>query len=252
MERTLQAARPLEAGEIVFLGQNCLAPDGGLFGASPLRPGEECSLEGRLALRALGRGWRPGLETPALFGAWVEVTTPLEKGEHPLAASRDGLSLAWVTLSDKASQGLREDSSGPTIEAMAREALEIGFARGFVLPDELAALKALLTDLALVQGYDLILTTGGTGLGPRDITPEATLAVIEKRLPGFEQAMMTVSLTKTPHAGISRAVAGTLGGSVIVNMPGSRKAVRENLAAVLPALAHAVAKLQGDPADCGA
>jgi molybdenum cofactor synthesis domain-containing protein len=123
--------------------------------------------------------------------------------------------------------------------------------QGYLLPDEGAALKALLTDLALTQRYDVVFTTGGTGLGPRDVTPEATLAVIEKRLHGFEQAMMAASLCKTPHAVISRAVAGTLGTCIIINMPGSRKAVLENMQAVLPALAHASAKLRGDKADCG-
>jgi len=164
---------------------------------------------------------------------------------------KQGLSLAWVTLSDKGAAGQRQDASGPLIEDIVRSRQELAHAQGFVLPDELGAIKALLVDLALVQGYDLLCTTGGTGLAPRDVTPEATLAVIDKRLPGFERAMTEVSLRKTPHAAISRAVAGTLGRALILNLPGSRKAVAECLEAVLPAVGHAVAKLQGDPADCG-
>ncbi|MFO7598159.1 MAG: MogA/MoaB family molybdenum cofactor biosynthesis protein [Desulfocurvibacter africanus] len=167
-----------------------------------------------------------------------------------LAARAEGLSLAWVTLSDKGSQGLREDTSGPAIEEIVGARYPLSLAKGFVLPDEPRALRALLTDLALVQGFDLVLTTGGTGLGPRDTTPEATLSVIEKRLPGFELAMTMSSLAKTPHGAISRAVAGTLGRTIIVNLPGSPKAVRENLQAILPALGHASEKLKGDPSDC--
>jgi len=111
-------------------------------------------------------------------------------------------------------------------------------------------LKSLLVDLSLKQGFDLIMTTGGTGVGPRDITPEATLAVIEKRLPGYERAMTRASLQKTPHGAISRAIAGTLGESLIVNMPGSPKAVKECLEPLLPTLKHTLEKLQGDPSDC--
>lgn len=112
-------------------------------------------------------------------------------------------------------------------------------------------LKATLVDCCLFQGFDLVFTTGGTGVGPRDITPEVTLPLLDKRLPGFERAMTQISLAKTPHAMISRAVAGTMGAALVVNLPGSPKAVRENLHAILPALKHAVEKLQGDQRDCG-
>jgi molybdenum cofactor synthesis domain-containing protein len=121
-----------------------------------------------------------------------------------------------------------------------------------VLPDEERRIRALLTHLALEDGFDLICTTGGTGVAPRDVTPEATLSVIEKRMAGFERAMTAASLAKTPRAAVSRAVCGTLGGALILNLPGSPKAVRECLAAVLPAVAHTIEKLQGDPADCAA
>lgn len=199
-------------------------------------------------------GAGPGAES--LRGVRVEV---LENAPKELAAGRDvelalskpGLTLAWVTLSDKGWLGKREDASGPAIDAMARERLQLCFSRGFLLPDNANALRALLTDLALTQGFDLVVTTGGTGLAPTDVTPEATLAVIDNRLPGMERAMLQASLQKTPHAMISRAVAGSLGQSLIINLPGSLKAVRENLEAVLPALAHGLAKLQGDPSDCG-
>lgn len=164
---------------------------------------------------------------------------------------KEGRSLAWVTLSDKGSQGMREDLSGPAIADLAAAHLPLCHSQGFLLPDEASQLRALLTDLALNQGYDLICTTGGTGLSPRDITPQVTAALLDLPLPGFSQAMLAASLDKTPHAAISRAVAGVLGQSIIINLPGSRKGVQENLAAVLPALPHAFDKLHGDPADCG-
>ena len=97
---------------------------------------------------------------------------------------------------------------------------------------------------------DLIVTTGGTGVGPRDVTPEATRSVIERELPGFGEAMRMESLKITPHAVISRALAGIRKHCLIINLPGSPKAARENLQTVLPALAHAIAKIQGDPSDC--
>ena len=146
---------------------------------------------------------------------------------------------------------MREDKSGPLIAELVARKINISMTQGFILPDEVYELKALLMHLALFWGIDLILTTGGTGVAPRDIAPEATLAVIEKRLYGFEQAMMSTSLNKTVHGMISRAVAGTLDESLIINLPGSPRAVQENLSTILPALEHTLKKLQGDKSDCG-
>lgn len=172
-------------------------------------------------------------------------------GETPCSCHRDGFSLGWITLSDKASRGERVDESGPAIRDMVAGALDICLSRGLIIPDEPEALKHALVDFCLHQGFDLVFTTGGTGVGPRDIAPETTLALLDKRLPGFERAMTWAALEKTPHAVISRAVAGTMGLSLVLNLPGSPKAVRENLLSVLPAVRHAVEKLQGDLKDCG-
>lgn len=203
-------------------------------------------------LQAVGRARIPGLRgEPERSGWWLRVLRKIPPGRIPgVSVLRQGRSVAWVTLSDKGARGERVDTSGPTIAEMVGSSLSTSLIRGFLLPDSLQELKGLLTDLALFQKVDLILTTGGTGVGPRDFSPEATLAVIEKRLPGFEQTMTRNSLSKTPHGMISRAVAGTLGNSLIINLPGSPKAVAENLAAVLPAVEHTLAKLQGDPSDC--
>jgi molybdenum cofactor synthesis domain-containing protein len=171
-------------------------------------------------------------------------------GGITLTHRKQGISLAWITLSDAGARGEREDASGPAVEEIIRRAYDVSLARGYLLPDDEPAIRALLTDLALVQGFDLILTTGGTGLTPRDVTPEATLAVIEKRLAALETAMTNASLAKTHHACLSRAVAGTLGQSMIINLPGSPKAVTECLEAVAPCLGHGLAKLQGDNDPC--
>jgi molybdenum cofactor synthesis domain-containing protein len=204
-------------------------------------------------LRALSRHWRPETDAlPARAVRCFEVVRDLSAGTlDGLRWQRKGWSLAWVTLSDKGSRGEREDLAGPLVAEMVGKALSLSLSSGYLLPDDEGPLRALLADLALVQGFDLIVTTGGTGLAPRDVAPDATLKVIEKRLPGFERAMTLESLSKTPRAVISRAVAGTLGQSLILNLPGSPKAVRECLGAVLPAVEHALEKLQGDPSDCG-
>lgn len=157
---------------------------------------------------------------------------------------------AIITLSDKGSRGEREDESGRIIrEMVAGIGAEVRHYE--VLPDERPLLAAVLVRLADSGGIDLVLTTGGTGAAPRDVTPEATREVIERELPGMAEAMRAESLRKTPHAMISRAVAGIRKQTLIVNLPGSPRAVRENLSVILAALPHAIEKIKGDPSDCG-
>lgn len=155
-----------------------------------------------------------------------------------------------ITISDRGSRGEREDKSGPEIMMMLRDiGLDIVDAK--IIPDEKDQIIEALIDYADIKGIDLIITTGGTGVSPRDVTPDATLEVIDKEVPGMAEAMRRASAVKTPHAMISRAVVGIRGNSLIVNLPGSPKAVRENLAVILPALKHAVEKIRGDDAECG-
>ena len=247
-------------GQRFLLFSGSAAPQPGLACAHTdarpeLRPGHVLR-GGQEEHRVLGRLWWPGQAQQPDAACWLlETLVPAPAGVddgRTLTAAREGFALAWITLSDKGAAGQRVDASGPLVEELVRAAMPLSLARGFVLPDEERGLRALLTQLALQDGFDLICTTGGTGVAPRDITPEATLSVIEKRLPGFERAMTVASLAKTPRGAVSRAVCGTLGGAVIVNLPGSPKAVRECLGALLPALAHTIEKLQGDPSDCAA
>ena len=156
---------------------------------------------------------------------------------------------ALLTLSDKGAAGLRDDESGRVARDMLVEFCEV--AHYLLLPDEKDQISQQLVAWCDAKNIDLILTLGGTGLSPRDVTPEATQVVLERTLPGMAEAMRAASLSKTPHAMISRALVGTRGQTLIVNLPGSPKAVRENLAVLLPALPHALRKLKGDPEDCG-
>ncbi len=182
----------------------------------------------------------------------LKAHTALSEGEVlTLRAQRQGHALAWITLSDKGSQGLREDKSGPLIAQMLRPALALNHEQGFLLPDDAPALQALILELALGQGYDIICTTGGTGIGPRDVTPQAMEKLLDTRLYGFEQMMMQASLQKTPHAALSRAMVGLIGTCLCINLPGSVKAVRENIEAILPALPHALDKIHVHGVDCG-
>jgi molybdopterin adenylyltransferase len=154
-----------------------------------------------------------------------------------------------LTISDRGSQGEREDASGPLIREMVKD-LPAKVIHYEIIPDEKKEIVEALKKSADQMNADLVLTTGGTGLSPRDVTPDATLEVIDKEVPGFAEAMRAESLKKTPHAMISRAIVGIRGSCLIVNLPGSPKGVRENLSVVLPALPHALSKLKGDPSEC--
>ena len=158
------------------------------------------------------------------------------------------LKVAILTVSDKGSRGEREDLSGQAIrEAVALMGAEIVAYR--IVPDEQDQIALALMEWADGGVADIIITTGGTGIAPRDVTPEATRSVIERELPGVAEAMRAESLKKTPRAMLSRAVAGTRRGAVILNLPGSPKAVRECLEVVLPTLPHAIEMLQSRPSD---
>ena len=156
---------------------------------------------------------------------------------------------AILTMSDRGAKGERSDASGPALEKWLGERgvemVEYG-----MIPDDLATIAATLKGWSDSGRFDIILTTGGTGVSPRDVTPDATLSILDRTIPGFGELMRRKSMEKTPYAAISRAVAGIRGKTLIINLPGSPRGAVENLEAVWPAVPHAVAKIQGDPGEC--
>ena len=156
---------------------------------------------------------------------------------------------AVLTASDRGARGEREDKSGKVIEEIVQRLG--GEVREYaIVPDDLESIQEKLIYFADQLKAEVILTTGGTGLSPRDNTPEATLSVIEKLVPGLAEVMRSESLKKTPHAMLSRAVCGVRGNSLIINLPGSPKAVRECLEFIEPALPHAIELMKGRVSDC--
>lgn len=219
-------------------------------GAWPTGVGWELLESGEPLFSVCGRSWLPTAQG-AILAPLLLARRQIANPAVACQLRKSGHALAVITLSDKGSQGLRTDTAGPLCARLVTEALPVAFSQNFILPDDAGTLRGLMADLALTQKYDLICTCGGTGLGPRDITPQVTASLLDYPLPGFGEAMRATSLAKTPNAIISRAICGALGSCLVINLPGSAKAVAENLAAILPGLNHALAKLQGDSQDCG-
>jgi len=159
-------------------------------------------------------------------------------------------SVGIITVSDKGSKGERADASGPAIEEIMKQ---IGgrIEKYVIVPDEKRDIKEAIIDMSDMLRLNLILTTGGTGFSKRDVTPEATLEVIDRHVPGIPEAMRAKSLQVTPKAMLSRAQAGIRKQSLIINLPGSPKGVRENLEAIIPALKHGIEILTGQASECG-
>jgi molybdopterin adenylyltransferase len=155
-----------------------------------------------------------------------------------------------LTISDKGAGGERQDKSGEVIREIL-PSMDARIVNYDVIPDEKELIVEKLVKWVDEDELDVVITTGGTGLTPRDVTPEATLAVVDRIVPGFAEAMRAESLKKTPMAMLSRAVVGTRGKCLIINLPGSPKAVRECLEVILPALPHAVETLKGQAGECG-
>ncbi|MFQ5867709.1 MAG: molybdopterin adenylyltransferase [bacterium] len=162
-----------------------------------------------------------------------------------------GISVGILTVSDRGSKGERIDKSGRVIRAIVEERLVARVKKYEVVPDEKRTIVEKLKEMVDEHGIDLVFTTGGTGLSTRDVTPEATMEVIEKEVPGIEEAMRMKGLEKTPHSMLSRGVAGLRKGSLIINLPGSPKAVSESLKVVLPAIPHALDIISGHGGECG-
>jgi molybdopterin adenylyltransferase len=155
------------------------------------------------------------------------------------------ITVGVLTVSDRSARGERPDTGGPALVQTVTERLAgASVTETAVVPDDQGEIAAVLLRWADELGLDLVLTSGGTGFAPRDITPEATRSVLQREAPGLAEAMRAASLLVTPHAMLSRAVAGTRGRTLIVNLPGSPKGALENLATILPVLPHAIELLQ--------
>ncbi|MBU0681176.1 MAG: MogA/MoaB family molybdenum cofactor biosynthesis protein [Proteobacteria bacterium] len=156
-----------------------------------------------------------------------------------------------LTISDKGSRGERQDTSGPQLQEQLRSAGSYTISKYAIVADDPIAITATLKNWCDNEGLDLILTTGGTGVSPSDQTPETTLPLLDKVIPGISEMMRMASFQKTANAILSRGVAGIRKSCLIINLPGSERAARENLETILPGLAHALYKIKGGSKDCG-
>jgi len=156
---------------------------------------------------------------------------------------------AVITVSDRSFRGERPDTSGPAVAEMLLS-LPAEVSQQVVVPDEIPYIRRALLQFSDVLGIDLVVTTGGTGVDPRDVTPEATRVVLDREVPGMAEAMRSDSQARVPTAMLSRAMAGIRGRTLIVNLPGSPGGARENLAVLLPVLPHAIGKIRGEGGDC--
>lgn len=191
---------------------------------------------------------RLGIFARVTAGGTVAAGDPVEV---VASVPRERVQAVVLTISDRCSRGQATDTAGPAVAKRLTEVLNAHIYTTRILPDERAEIESALRHFADGHSIDLVLAVGGTGFAPRDVTPEAVAAVVERPTPGLDEAMRRASSEKTPHAMLSRAVSGILGGTLIVSLPGSERAAVENLQAVLPALGHGLAKLRGDPSDCG-
>ena len=157
------------------------------------------------------------------------------------------ITAAVLTISDKGSRGERPDASGDLVAKMLHDS-SISVLTRRIVPDEAPLIASALRDLA--RSHDLVVTTGGTGVAPRDVTPEATREVLDRELPGFSEAMRIEGLKKTPRSIISRGVCGVLGSSLIINLPGSPAGASDSLSVVLPAVPHTIEMLKGQGGEC--
>ncbi|MDE7468715.1 MAG: MogA/MoaB family molybdenum cofactor biosynthesis protein [Desulfovibrionaceae bacterium] len=239
-------------GEYIYFTDDsndpCYMPAGAI---TSLRVGTIlCNSHGEESLLVIGKQYHYTHETRAFHRLICEALCDISEANEQYSIHHKGYSVAWITLSDSASVGKRSDTSGPRIGSLLRASFDISVERSFVIPDEPEQLEHLLLDLSLFQRFNCILTTGGTGLSPRDITPNVMEKIIQHPLHGFEIAMMQASMQYVSTAILSRARAGIIAQSIIINLPGSPKAVEQNLIPLLPALPHAMDKLCGDTSDC--
>ncbi len=184
-----------------------------------------------------------------LFAMEFETDTDglIEKGKAKIDNSR--IAAAVITLSDRGAVGKREDKTGPAVRKIIEKVAD--FSDLYLIPDDRNLLRYVMAECADRIHYDLVITNGGTGVSPRDITADVTESLVEKRMTGFEQAMMAAGIRETYKAVLSRSVVGIRGKTLIINLPGSTRAASTNLNSIIDAIGHLIKKLNGDPSECG-